>query len=76
LGDSCNILIAEASRSLGDLLQDSRDKHRIVLLGRNSADYAECANLVHDAFERRKDMTQNLTSELPEAIRSLSFYHS
>ena len=74
--DDCGILIAESSRSLGDLLHASRNKNRVVLLGRNSADYEECSNHVRDAFERRKNVMPNLTSDLPEAFRSLAFYHS
>jgi hypothetical protein len=74
--DGCGILIAESSRSLGDLLHGNRNKHRIVLLGRNTADYGECSNLVRDAYARRTNGMPNLTSDLPEALRSLAFYHS
>lgn len=74
--DGGGIVIAEASRSLGDVLLSSRRKHRVVLLGRNSADYEECSSIVLDAFGRRKDLMPSLTSDLPQAARSLTFYHS
>lgn len=74
--DDCGILIAEASRSLGDLLLGSRSKHRIVLLGRNSADYEECSNIVLDAFARRKDPMPDIPCDLPQAIRILAFFHA
>jgi hypothetical protein len=76
LFDGCGIVIAEASRSLSDLLLSSRSKHRVVLLGRNSADYEECSSIVLDAFGRRKDLMPSLTSDLPQAVQSLTFYHS
>lgn len=74
--DDSDIMIAEASRTLGDLLHCSRNKYRVVLLGRNSADYQECSNLVLDAFERRKNLTPKTGIVLPNAFRALAFYHS
>jgi hypothetical protein len=74
--DDSGIMIAEASRCLGDLLHYSKNKHRVVLLGRNSADYQECSNLVRDAFERRKNLILNVGINLPKAFRSLAFHHS
>jgi len=74
--DDSGIMIAEASRCLGDLLHYSKKKHRVVLLGRNSADYQECSNLVRDAFERRKNLILNVGINLPKAFRSLAFHHS
>jgi hypothetical protein len=74
--DDSGILIAEASRSLGDLLRSSRSKHRVVLLGRNSAEYEECSNLILDAFRSRKNGMPDVIYDLPQTLRVLAFYQS
>jgi hypothetical protein len=76
ISNDAGIIIAESSRTISELLYESRSMHRILLLGRNLADYEEASGLILEAYGRRKNTEINLFSELPEAFRYLAFHHS
>jgi len=76
ISNDSGIIIAESSRTIGDLLYESRSMHRIILLGRNLADYEEASGLILEAYGRRRNTEIKLLSELPEAFRYLTFHHA
>jgi hypothetical protein len=74
--EDCGILLLEASRNLGDHLAATRAANRVILLGRNSADYEECANTMIADFAIRGEMMPGSVTNLPATIKSLAFYNS
>jgi hypothetical protein len=73
--DEATILIIESGRSLPDQLAASRKFNRVVLLGRNSVNYDECAAQVMEEFTMLQADGPEPDPELPESIRYLAFYH-
>ena len=76
LTEDCGIFLIEASRYLGDHLSASRGANRVVLLGRNSADYDECASTLIAGFAAHGEMMPGSVENLPPTIKSLAFYNS
>jgi hypothetical protein len=71
-----SIVIFEARRRLADQLAATEDCDRTVLLGRNSPNYAESAQLVMDAYAlRHADDPPQPDFTCPMSIKYLLFYH-
>lgn len=76
LTEVSGIFLIEASRYLGDHLSGSRGATRVILLGRNSADYDECANTLIAGFAAHGETMPGAVENLPPTIKSLAFYNS
>ena len=69
------MVIIESGRSLSDQLAATQKLNRIILLGRNSVNYDECAAQVMETFANRRASGPESSPDLPASIRCLSFYH-
>ena len=73
--NGCAIL--EAGRCIEDCMAATIGTHRIVLLGRNSINYEECAQLIKNAYYHRcGDEALVPHVKTPLSIKYLSFYHA
>ncbi len=73
--DDESLVIIEAGRALPDQIAGSKHLNRIVLLARNTADYADCAALMMEQSSLRIGGNPALDIQLPASLSVLTFYH-
>lgn len=73
--DDDSLVVIESGRALPDQIAGSRHFNRLILLARNTNDYADSAALMMEQSSLRMEGDPVLDIQLPTSISILKFYH-